>query len=227
MPLRCCGAAARDARPGARYTLAWGARCARAGLTPLNSAMERKSSADSPPRTPLRSARCGAAAPAAPRTWGFRASRATLARSLYPWHTELQVARRYKRDMIDNYTKAMKLVEKMKAHLPIPARPEKAFIRTMRENRTKVTPGQELQIESVLYLGDEGGIACAVEWPGQEMAVIVSLTHIHVEESHPLAKDIQAYQIERSQRLRQAGRRRGAITLKPEPRQKRKRRRKR
>jgi hypothetical protein len=80
MPLRSWrGAAARDARPCARLTLAWGARCARAGLTPLNCAMERKSSADSPPRTPLRAARCGAAAPAARRTWGFRSSRATLA----------------------------------------------------------------------------------------------------------------------------------------------------
>jgi hypothetical protein len=129
--------------------------------------------------------------------------------------------------MIDDYTKAMELVEKMKAHLPIPARPEKAFIHTMQENRTKVRPEQDLQIESVLYLGDEGGIACAVEWSGQEMAVIVSLTHIRVEESHPLAKEIQAYQVERGRRLRQAGRRRGAITLKPEPRKKRRRRRKR
>ena len=39
--------------------------------------------------------------------------------------------------MIDDYAKAMELVRKMKAHLPIPARPTKTFIQAMRDSEIK------------------------------------------------------------------------------------------
>ena len=83
--------------------------------------------------------------------------------------------------MIDDYAKAMELVRKIKAHLPIPARPTKAFIKAMRSSEIKVRSGQKLQIESVLYTGDEGGISCAIQLPGAEGTVtLASLTHIRV-----------------------------------------------
>jgi hypothetical protein len=40
--------------------------------------------------------------------------------------------------MIDDYAKAMELVRKMEAHLPIPARPTGAYIRAMRERGVQV-----------------------------------------------------------------------------------------
>lgn len=46
--------------------------------------------------------------------------------------------------MIDDYATAMELVRKMKAQLPIPARPTKTFIRAMHDNEMKVRPGQNL-----------------------------------------------------------------------------------
>lgn len=60
--------------------------------------------------------------------------------------------------MIDDYVRAMELMRKMEAQLPIPARPTRRFIQAMRDSGIKVRPGQSLQIESVLYMGDEGGI---------------------------------------------------------------------
>ena len=107
--------------------------------------------------------------------------------------------------MIDDYAKAMELVRKMEAHLPIPARPTGAYRRAMREQGIKVAPDQELQIQDVLYLGDEGGIACNVT-PSKdaEEAIIVSLTHLRVRRQHPLAQEIRAYQRERTRRIAQS-----------------------
>ena len=67
--------------------------------------------------------------------------------------------------MIDNYAEAMELVENMKAHLPILARPTKELIQAMEDTELKLAKGQELQINSVLYMGDEGGIGCSISMP--------------------------------------------------------------
>ena len=127
--------------------------------------------------------------------------------------------------MIDDYAKAMELVRKMKAQLPIPARPTGAYIRAMREQRgVKIAHDQELQIKQVLYLGDEGGIACDVT-PSRDAkeAVVVSLTHLRVHRQHPLAQEIRAYQRERTRRLAQSGGPREPSHFTVRPRKKRRR----
>jgi len=59
-----------------------------------------------------------------------------------------------------------------------------------------------MQIEKVMYLGDEGGIGCSLKVPGQEdTAVVVSLTHLRLPSTHPLAPDVRAYQIARTKKL--------------------------
>jgi hypothetical protein len=108
--------------------------------------------------------------------------------------------------MIDDCAKAMELLEKMKAQLPIPARPGRAFLQAMRKNGMSIRSGQELLIESVLYLGDEGGIGCAIQLPDKGIVTIASLTHIQVEANHPLAQEIHAYQTERARKLAQVNR---------------------
>jgi hypothetical protein len=108
--------------------------------------------------------------------------------------------------MIDDYAKAMELVRKMQAHLPIPARPTGACIRALWEQGVKVARHQELQIKHVLHLGDEAGISCDVTLSRDaEEALVVSLTHLRVRRRHPLAQEIRAYQRERTRRLAQSG----------------------
>jgi hypothetical protein len=108
--------------------------------------------------------------------------------------------------MIDDYAKAMELVRKMGAHLPIPTRPTGACIRALREQGVKVARHQELQIKHVLYLGDEAGISCDVTLSGDaEEALVVSLTHLRVRRRHPLAQEIRATQRERTRRIAQSG----------------------
>ena len=99
--------------------------------------------------------------------------------------------------MIDNYEETMALIKKMEAHLPIPVQPTKRFTREMRKNGIKIKSTQKIQIESVLYLGDDGGIGCEVGILQKGNVVITSLTHVRVKSSHPIGKEVRKYQNER------------------------------
>ncbi len=104
--------------------------------------------------------------------------------------------------MIDDPTQVTALMQKMKAHLPIPAQATNALVRTLRASAGNIAPKRRMQIEKVMYLGDEGGIGCSLKVPGQEdTAVVVSLTHLRLPSTHPLAPDVRAYQIARTKKL--------------------------
>ena len=103
--------------------------------------------------------------------------------------------------MIDNYEEPMALIRKMEAHLPIPAQPTMSFIKAMHESGIRVESTEKIQIESVLYLGDDGGIGCAVGILQEGKLVITSLTHLRVKSSHPIGKEIRKYQNDRIEEL--------------------------
>jgi len=104
--------------------------------------------------------------------------------------------------MIDDPTQVTALMQKMKAHLPIPAQATNALVRNLRANAVNIASKRRMQIEKVMYLGDEGGIGCSLKVPGQEdTAVVVSLTHLRLPSTHPLAPDVRAYQIARTKKL--------------------------
>ena len=104
--------------------------------------------------------------------------------------------------MIDDPTQVTALMRKMKAHLPIPAQATNALVRSLRASAVNIASKRRMQIEKVMYLGDEGGIGCKLKVPGQEdTAVVVSLTHLRLPSTHPLAPDVRAYQIARTKKL--------------------------
>ena len=104
--------------------------------------------------------------------------------------------------MIDDPSQVTALMQKMKAHLPIPAQATNALVRSLRASAVKIASKQRMQIENVMYLDDEGGIGCALKVPGQvDTAVVVSLTHLRLPSTHPLAPDVRAYQIARTKKL--------------------------
>ncbi len=104
--------------------------------------------------------------------------------------------------MIDDYLQVTALIQKMKAHLPIPAQATSALVRNLRTSAVKIGSKRLLQIENVMYLGDEGGIGCGLKVPGQEdTALVVSLTHLRLPSTHPLAPDVRAYQVARTKKL--------------------------
>ncbi len=104
--------------------------------------------------------------------------------------------------MIDDPLQVTALMQKMKAHLPIPAQATNALVRNLRASAVNIASKRRMQIEKVMYLGDEGGIGCVLKVPGQEdTAVVVSLTHLRLPSAHPLAPDVRAYQIARTKKL--------------------------
>jgi hypothetical protein len=109
--------------------------------------------------------------------------------------------------MIDDEKEVQQLLRDMEGQLPISARPTRGLLQTLAQGGMKCRPDESLQIGSVLYLGDVGGIACALKkWPtaGKD-AVVVSLTHLRVDDSHPLAARIRAYQAKRSAKIARSG----------------------
>lgn len=104
---------------------------------------------------------------------------------------------------IDNYEEAIELMAKMEECLPIPVKPGKPLLQTMRD-RGNVNAQQEMLIEKMFYGGDEGGIICSLKSSSEndKENYVVSLTHLHIEPQHPLAEEIIAYQVLRIKRLK-------------------------
>ena len=104
--------------------------------------------------------------------------------------------------MIDDKQEVGQLLRDMQEQLPIRVRPTQQLSERLRGGGTELQADEEVQVESVLYLGDEGGIACGLKWPrAGTTAVVVSLTHVRIDDGHPLAKRIKTYQSARSRKI--------------------------
>jgi len=106
--------------------------------------------------------------------------------------------------MIDDYQEVMELINAMKNCLPIPVYPSKGLVSLLKQKNIKIKSHQRLEIIGVYYLGEEGGISCALKFPFNTAEVyVVSLTHLRPLSNHPLAKNIRRYQIQRIRNLAQ------------------------
>ena len=104
--------------------------------------------------------------------------------------------------MIDNYEQAIALLEKMKASLPIPIKVTPESMQRMGKEGDKFSRDHIFMVESVLYAGDEGGIMCMLKTDIDDKAMYgLSLTHLRIQEDHPLAEEIKSYQRKRVARI--------------------------
>ena len=104
--------------------------------------------------------------------------------------------------MIDNQEHVTALIRDLKAHLPIPAKATKSLCDLLRRQSIDISPNTSLEIIDVVYMGDDGGICCAIKASNQEKAaVVVSLTHLNLPSNSPLAKNITVYQTQRVKKL--------------------------
>ena len=102
---------------------------------------------------------------------------------------------------------ALDLVERLKATFPMTVTPSKALIHNMRQDerqKIKLRPKQKIRIDSCLYIGDEGGVACSYRLGDQ--VVISSITHLKLDPKHPLYREVKDYQLSRKTRLALEGR---------------------
>jgi hypothetical protein len=114
-------------------------------------------------------------------------------------------ARERRSMVIDDYAEAMALVERMKANLPIPARPTGQLATLLKQKKILLDADPQFEIKTVFYAGDEGGITCDVTPAGSKDAIVCSVTHLRIHPKHPLAQEIRAYQQTRTRRLARSG----------------------
>ncbi len=105
--------------------------------------------------------------------------------------------------MIDNPDQAERLLARLQAALPLPARVTPELAATLQaQNPASAIPPACL-ITWIRYLGDEGGIVCRLQFvPAVEKEAFVSITHLRFDPHLPLAREITAYQKHRVKRLR-------------------------
>jgi len=104
--------------------------------------------------------------------------------------------------MLDNPEKTTKLLTAMKAALPFEVELTPSAIAYLRAQHiaNNVKPTQI--VSKVSYAGDEGGILCHLQAEGAEKVIIISLTHVHMRRSQPLAAAVFEYQKHRVKKLK-------------------------
>lgn len=105
--------------------------------------------------------------------------------------------------MIDDVEKSVTLVDRMRAALPMRAFTTMGLRRTLQQSSKQGSP-HECRVTEVRYAGDEGGIACILDFGvnDTEKVHIVSITHLRFDRRHPLAGEIEAYCKHRIKRLK-------------------------
>ena len=105
--------------------------------------------------------------------------------------------------MIDNPGQAERLLTRLQAALPVPARMTPELAATLRTPDAAMAIPAACSVIAVHYAGDEGGIVCGFDVvTANDKAVYASITHLRFDPRLPLSRDIAAYQKHRVKRLR-------------------------
>jgi len=108
--------------------------------------------------------------------------------------------------MIDNREQVERLLHKLKEATPFAALAPPALLASLRgrSSAAKIVP--ECTVADVMYMGEEGGIACQVVFDAEESeeVFLVSITCLAFDRRLPVARDIAAYQKHRVKRIRRA-----------------------
>ena len=99
----------------------------------------------------------------------------------------------------------MKLMAAMKAALPFEVELNPSAIAYLRAQHVADTVKSKQVVSKISYAGDEGGILCHLEPEGMESAIIISLTHVSMNRSQPLAAAVFDYQKHRVKKLKKQG----------------------
>jgi hypothetical protein len=115
--------------------------------------------------------------------------------------------------VIDNPHQVERLLDKMKASLPLTAAVTPALAALILERSWAIQTARECRVVSVDYAGDEGGIVCKLQLGpvDTQEVLIVSLTHLLFGLRGPLARAIAKYQEHRVKRLRRLSDPRGRL----------------
>jgi hypothetical protein len=107
--------------------------------------------------------------------------------------------------MLDEPEKTSWLLAALKAALPFEVQLTPPLARLLRKQHVALAAGDRQTVSEMSYLGDEGGIVCHLAPPDGGKVAIVSLTHVRVPPSMPLAAEVLRYQKHRVKKLRKQG----------------------
>jgi hypothetical protein len=107
--------------------------------------------------------------------------------------------------VIDNPAQADRLLDKLRAALPLSARVTPELAATLRVQNPESQIPTSCLITWVSYAGDEGGIVCRLDFGPEIENAFVSITHLRFDARLSVARDIAAYQKHRVKRLRRQG----------------------
>jgi len=101
--------------------------------------------------------------------------------------------------MLDNPEKTARLLAALKAAVPFEVKLTDQLVKHLRANHDAIADQKQHTVVDLSYAGDEGGIVCHMA------ALVVSLTHVRVPRSMPLAAAVAAYQKHRMKKLKKQG----------------------
>ena len=105
--------------------------------------------------------------------------------------------------MIDNPDQAERLLARLQAALPLPARVTPELAATLQTKSIATEIPSTCSINWISYAGDEGGIMCRLDFAREiETVAFASITHLRFDGRLSVARDIAAYQKHRVKRLR-------------------------
>ena len=97
--------------------------------------------------------------------------------------------------MIDNADQVERVLAKLQAALPLPARITPELAATLLDKAHAATIKSPCSVTWISYAGDEGGIMCKLSFGDEsENAVFTSITHLRFDPRLPFAREIAAYQ---------------------------------
>jgi hypothetical protein len=99
------------------------------------------------------------------------------------------------------------LIEKIERHLPLTAEIQRSTANYLQAQGIFVPPHRQVHIQRVFDSSEEGGgIVCDISGSQSKEAIVISITHLKIPYSHPLEKEIRAYQKARFQSLKETWR---------------------
>jgi hypothetical protein len=107
--------------------------------------------------------------------------------------------------MLDNPEKTARLMIAMTAALPFEVELTSSTIAYLRTQHIAYNVKPIQTVSKVSYAGDEGGILCHLQPEDTENVIIVSLTHVRMRRSLPLAAAVFDYQKHRLKKLKKQG----------------------
>ena len=125
---------------------------------------------------------------------------ALLSHILYDWRSPNHLILRPQ--MLDNPKKTEPLLVALKAAVPFEVELMPALIEHLRVKNIATLNEIRQTVSDVSYAGDEGGIVCHIVPSDIREALVVSLTHVRMPRTMPLASAVIDYQKHRVKKLK-------------------------